>query len=651
MGGAGGRQGATVDLGGGSSSGGDGGGRAPPGGGSVQTRLEAIEREMGEVADLQAQLQQRARDLVLERERLLKAADEEAWRSSRRDWGGSFPWDARTLQALQTLGHRQFRPLQREVVNAVMGGRDTLCILPAGGGKSLCYQLPVLAAKEGQRGFAVVVSPLLALIGDQVSHLRRVGVHCAALTSVDKDSESSTYAAMVNPECSLKILYVTPERVAKSKRFMSKLEKAHEGGFVRLFAVDEAHCCSAWGHDFRTDYQALVILKRRFEAVPLLALTATATREVQRDIKEMLGLQLCETFRSSVDRKNLFYEVLAKESALPAACKQVHDWIEERFGADKENTCGIVYCFSRKETEQVCDELRNLGVRALYYHADLENHERVRVFQSWVSGHVNVIVCTVAFGMGIDKANVRFVVHFTLAKSMENFYQESGRAGRDGNQSYCMVLWRPQDLFRQSTIACTEKSWPRNLYKMARFCQSQSCRRASISQHFQEEATCVAMCDVCSRRSVSQSRGDVSEACEPTDVSACYRDIVGIIRNADAEHERLTLRKLINLWKKGMNTKTKESLKSRSQEERQSFCEHIVVELLLEGYICEDMGWNAYSTTSYLKVGTRIPRGVILVPPHGQQSGAAGPGPKAAPSAKATGTGTGTKRDRPIDLT
>ena len=392
-----------------------------------------------------------------------------------------------------------------------------------------------------------------------------------------------------------------------------------------------------------------MILKRRFEAVPIVALTATATREVQRDIKEMLGLRLCETFRGSVDRKNLFYEVLAKESAMPAACKQVYDWIEKRFGAEKQNTCGIVYCFSRKESEQVCDELRNLGVRAMFYHADLENEERVSVFQSWVSGHVNVIVCTVAFGMGIDKANVRFVVHFTLAKSMENFYQESGRAGRDGNLSYCMVLWRPQDLFRQSTIACTEKSWPRNLYKMARFCQSQSCRRSSISQHFQEEATCVAMCDTCLRRSVSHPRGDVSEACELTDVSACYRDIIGIIRTADAERERLTLRKLINLWKKSMNTETKESLKSMNQEERQSFYEHIVVELLLEGYICEDMGWNAYSTTSYLKLGTRIPRGAILVPPHRQQSGAAGPAPKVVPTVKSKATGM--KRDRPIDLT
>jgi len=592
------------------------------------------------VSKLQEQLRRREQSLEAERERLLKLADEEAWQASRKDWGGAFAWDASTHRALQALGHQEFRPLQREAVNAVMGGRDVLCIMPAGGGKSLCYQLPVLAAEGGQSGFTVVISPLLSLIGDQLSHLQKMGIHSAALTSANKEKESSVYRDMLDPSCSLKLLYVTPERVAKSKRFMSKLEKAHEMGLVRLFAVDEAHCCSAWGHDFRTDYQALVILKRRFELVPLLALTATATSQVQRDIKEMLGLRLCETFRGSVDRKNLFYEVLEKASTLPEACQQVHNWINDSFrmggvtGPGISNSlgttpCGLVYCFSKKETEQVCEELRRLGISAMYYHADLEHQDRSRVYELWCSGKIRVIVCTVAFGMGIDKANVRFVVHFTMAKSIENYYQESGRAGRDGNYSRCMILWRPQDLFRQSTMACTEKSWPRNLYKMARFCQLRaSCRHAEIARHFREEAGCAAMCDVCARGAV--------EAREPVDVSACYHDIMGILRDAEAEGERLTLRKLVDRWKKNKGAESRGVLQGMRPPERTSFCESVVVELLLEGYLCEDIGWNAYSTTSYLKRGARAAVGAILMPPQ--------------PSGPPAGQTSGAKRGRPIEL-
>ena len=619
------------------------GSKGERGEGGLQDRLSAIAHELGEVSKLQEQLRLRQQSLEAERERLSKIADEEAWQASRKDWGGAFAWDAGTHRALQALGHQEFRPLQREAVNAVMGGRDVLCIMPAGGGKSLCYQLPVLAAEGGQGGFAVVISPLLSLIGDQLSHLRKIGVHCAALTSASKGSESSVYAGMLDPSCSLKLLYVTPERVAKSKRFMSKLEKAHDMGLVRLFAVDEAHCCSAWGHDFRTDYQALVILKRRFESVPLLALTATATRQVQRDIKEMLGLRLCETFQGKVDRKNLFYEVLQKTSTLPEACQQVHRWINDTFrtggvtggvtapgSSDSRGTtpCGLVYCFSKKETEQVCGELRGLGIPAMYYHADLEHDDRSRVYDLWCSGEIRVIVCTVAFGMGIDKANVRFVVHFTMAKSIENYYQESGRAGRDGKYSRCMILWRPQDLFRQSTMACTEKSWPGNTYKMARFCQSASCRHAEIARHFREEAGCSAMCDVCARGSI--------EVREQVDISASYRDIMGILRDAEAEGERLTLRKLVDRWKRSKGAGSRGTLQGMRLPERTSYCESVVVELLLEGYLSEDIGWNAYSTTSYLKPGARAALGAILMRPQ----------PSRVPAAQAGGV----KRGRPIDL-
>ena len=359
----------------------------------AKERALAAERSRAE-AELAA-LDRELRDLEAR-----EAADR-----ARRDWGGAFPaWDRAVEAALTgTFGLAAFRPCQREAINAVLSGRDTLCLMPAGGGKSLTYQIPALVASKG---FALVISPLLSLIEDQVAALRARGVAAAALTSATpKAAQNQTLQDMKAPGA-LTLLYVTPERFAKSKRFLSNLEKAYAAGLVALFAVDEAHCLSQWGHDFRTDYQSLVLLKRQFAKVPVLALTATATRQCVQDVKKMLAIPHCEVFHLPVDRANLFYEVALKAHPLPDAAKQMFSWITTHF-PDHRRASGLVYCFSKKESEDVAQALRAAGIAAAFYHADVEPSRREEVHRAWAQGGLQVICATVAFGMGINKVDVR----------------------------------------------------------------------------------------------------------------------------------------------------------------------------------------------------------------------------------------------------
>ncbi|KAG5540913.1 hypothetical protein RHGRI_020972 [Rhododendron griersonianum] len=287
-----------------------------------------------------------------------------------------------------------------QIINAIMSARDVLVIMAAGGGKSLCYQLPAIL----RDGVALVVSPLLSLIQDQllqVMGLPALGVPAFMLTSTtSKEDEKFIYKALEKGEGELKILYVTPEKISKSKRFMSKLEKCHHAGRLSLIAIDEAHCCSQWGHDFRPDYKNLGILKTQFPSVPLVALTATATKKVQADLIEMLHIPKCIKFVSTVNRPNLYYMVRVKSSVGKMVIDEIAEFIVSSY-PNKES--GIVYCFSRKECEQVAKELRERGISADYYHADMDINAREKVHQRWSNSKLQVIVGTVAFGMGINK--------------------------------------------------------------------------------------------------------------------------------------------------------------------------------------------------------------------------------------------------------
>ncbi|KAI3869731.1 hypothetical protein MKW98_030912 [Papaver atlanticum] len=498
------------------------------------------------------------------------------------NWSGQFEWDSKADEVrFNTFGIPTYRANQREIINAVMSGRDVLVIMAAGGGKSLCYQLPALL----RDGVALVVSPLLSLIQDQVMGLTALGIPAYMLTSTtSKDNEKFVYKALEKGEGALKILYVTPEKVSKSKRFMSKLEKCYSAGRLSLISIDEAHCCSQWGHDFRPDYKNLGILKTQFPNVPIIALTATAIKKVQTDLVEMLHIAKCVKFVSTVNRPNLFYMVREKSSVGKVVIDEIAYFIQ---GSYPNNESGIVYCFSRKECELVAHELCQRGISADYYHADMDVNAREKVHMRWSNNKLQVIVGTVAFGMGINKPDVRFVIHHSLSKSMETYYQESGRAGRDGLPSECLLYFRPGDVPRQSSMVFYENSGLQNLYDIVKYCQSKrECRRSSFFRHFAEPIQdCNGMCDNC-----AYGR-DLKEV----DVTCHAKAMISILQEVQESEQRATMLQLMD--------KVKVKHKELASELKREESEQLIIQLLVDRVLKEEFQHTAYTTNAYVTIG------------------------------------------------
>ncbi|XP_031266750.1 mediator of RNA polymerase II transcription subunit 34 isoform X2 [Pistacia vera] len=551
---------------------------------SVNVELQLVQDQIKQLLDRQEKLQDRQSELkaVLEACEASVSPTQCGGSVSVEDWSGPFEWDSRADDVrLNVFGISSYRANQREIVNAVMSGRDVLVIMAAGGGKSLCYQLPAIL----RDGIALVVSPLLSLIQDQVMCLAALGIPAYMLTSTTtKENEKFIYKALEKGEGELKILYVTPEKISKSKRFMSKLEKCHRVGCFSLIAIDEAHCCSQWGHDFRPDYKNLGILKTQFPNVPMVALTATATQKVQYDLMEMLHIPKCVKFVSTVNRPNLFYMVREKSSVGKVVIDEIAEFIQESY---PKNESGIVYCFSRKECEQVAQELRERGISADYYHADMDVNVREKVHMRWSKNKLQVIVGTVAFGMGINKPDVRFVIHHSLSKSVETYYQESGRAGRDGLPSECLLFFRPADVPRQSSMVFYENSGLQNLYDIVRYCQSKKqCRRSTFFRHFAEPLRdCNGMCDNCA----------FSSEVKEVDVSRHAKFMVSLLQDMKENDQRLTLLQLVDK----MKTKHKELGSDLKKEEM----EQLVLKLIVDRVLNEEFQHTAYSTNAYVTVG------------------------------------------------
>ncbi len=394
------------------------------------------------------------------------------------------------MNKLETLehyfGHSTFRPLQEEVVDAILAKQDVLMILPTGGGKSLCYQLPTLLME----GVTVVVSPLLALMHDQVVALKANGISAAMLSSMQDLEESRKIEEQLSAG-EIKLLYVAPERLTNGY-FLNLLHQLP----INFFVIDEAHCVSEWGHEFRENYRRLSLLKEQFATTPIAAFTATATKAVEEDIAANLGLMAPKRVRGSLFRENL---TIHTKHRIKDGRQQLLEFL--KLHTDES---GIIYTLSRKSTESIASFLQGKGIEAKAYHAGLSTEEKNRTYADFVADRVQIVVATIAFGMGIDKSNIRFVVHMTMPKTLENYYQEIGRAGRDGLESETLLLFSAQDIVQQKAFIEDLPETPYKQYafnkleSMVRFANSENCRHQSIAAYFDDRiGTCVDKCDNC----------------------------------------------------------------------------------------------------------------------------------------------------------
>ncbi|CAH8381924.1 unnamed protein product [Eruca vesicaria subsp. sativa] len=499
----------------------------------------------------------------LERERCVPEIIDVSYTDGSNDkkWSSrDFPWTKNLeVNNKRVFGNHSFRPNQREIINATMSGCDVFVLMPTGGGKSLTYQLPALICA----GITLVISPLVSLIQDQIMNLLQANIHAASLSAGMNWTEQLEILRELSSENSkYRLLYVTPEKVAKSDSLLRHLESLNSHSLLARFVIDEAHCVSQWGHDFRPDYQGLGVLKKKFPNIPMLALTATATASVKEDVVQALGLVNTVVFRQSFNRPNLWYSVVPKTN------KCLED-IDQFIKKNHFEECGIIYCHSRMDCEKVTETLRKFGHKAAFYHGSMDPGKRAFVQKKWSKDEINIICATVAFGMGINKPDVRFVIHHSLPKSIEGYYQECGRAGRDGQRSSCVLYYCYSDYIRvkhmisqggpgQSTMTMgynritssgrTLESNTDNLLRMVSYCENEvDCRRFLQLVHLGENfdsTNCKNTCDNCSS----------SKTLIEKDVTLTARQLVELVKLTG---ERFSSAHIVELYRGSLNQTVK----------------------------------------------------------------------------------------------
>ena len=529
-----------------------------------------------------------------------------------------------TAENKRLFGHGRFRLGQKDCIDAAMSGRDVFCLMPTGGGKSLVYQLPAWCCA----GLAAVFSPLVSLIQDQVDAMNAIGIK-AVNTSTSLDEYNSRLLLSElhryeGREDEPKLIYITPEKFAKSPGLKSALQSLVSRGLLSRFVIDEAHCMSQWGHDFRPDYLALSQLRTLFPSVPIMALTATANEEVVRDSIRSIGMRNPFVHKQSFNRVNLTYSVRKKEAkSIISDIAAIVD--------DRSQQTGIIYCLSKKDTEDVCkrlkEEIPRLKGKVTFYHAGVEASERERRQRLWSSGDIKVICATIAFGMGINKPDVKYVIHYSIPKSLTNYYQESGRAGRDGNNADCIIFYQSKDkhtLIQMMAKGRDERGGQGrsvqnfelgvdNLHKCVNYCINEvDCRRVMLLEYFGEEFSrekCNSTCDNCRRGGTIAPRDFSNEARAIASVVAALENVRG---------KQLTMPKLIQIFS-GSRAKDLDHYKEVLARHKPTAVSsdvlpRLINEMLIKGFLYEENQSNASGfSADYIKRGkTNIGPGKVI---------------------------------------
>jgi RecQ family ATP-dependent DNA helicase len=524
-----------------------------------------------------------------------------------------YPWAADVDRVLHDVfGLNEFRTNQLSAINTTLQGIDLFVLMPTGGGKSLIYQLPALIESGKTRGVTVVISPLISLVQDQIDKLDNLGILALSLNSHSTPTDKAFFKEdLKSDDPTIKLAYITPEMLIKSTDLQEMLANLRDKGRLARFVIDEAHCVSQWGHDFRPDYKKLEFIKQEFPKIPLIALTATANIKVEADIIKNLRIKNCAKLTQSFNRKNLHYEVREKNN--DTVISEIYQFIK----ANHANDCGIIYCKSRKDSEKVASSLRvTYNLKVFHYHANMNKLDRAKVQADWQSGEIQIIVATVAFGMGIDKLNVRFIIHHSLPQSIENYYQETGRAGRDGKTSNCLMYYSVGDIVMVKALINLSKgtydsknNQKENLSNLVAFCENLiDCRRKQMLAYFGEHINfeeCNKMCDNCMKNDPANLVA--------RDVTNLARKLVQIVTTLNRKVNSSTLLSLFKgetherLRKYKLNKKLFGSGKNLPKTTSERLVNELIAKEVLKETALEN--WTG-CTYSYIEIG---PQGQLLI--------------------------------------